>query len=283
MTTPRAVSPQRVLVIEDNAANLKLMVFLLKSFGLHPLAASSGGEGVRVALEERPDLILCDLQMPEVDGFQVLRLLDEAPGGRPAPVVAITAFAMVGDRERVLRAGFDGYLPKPINPATFAQQLEGFLSVDRAFANAHEMPASRGEVALRPVPAPASPRALVLAIDDTPWNLQLLRSVLQPHGFRVLTAASVTEGLAMAKEHRPDVILSDWHIADGNGDTLLAALRDDPLLRRVPLAFLSHSGEGVPRPRLEGARWLRRIADPRALVAQVEEMLGDTAAAPTVP
>jgi two-component system cell cycle response regulator len=267
-------TPQRVLVIEDNPANLKLMVFLLRRFGLEPLAAPNGSEGVRIALEERPDLILCDLQMPELDGFQVLRRLDEAPGGRRAPVVAITAFAMVGDRERVLRAGFDGYLPKPINPATFVQQLEGYLSIDRAFANAHEMPASRGEVSLRPERPPEAPRALILAIDDTPWNLELLRSVLQPRGYRVLTAGSVTEGVALARAQSPDLILSDWHVGGSNGEALLEARRSDLALRKMPLAFLSHSGEGMPRPALDGARWLQRVSDPQAILAQVEELLG---------
>ena len=276
------MKPQRVLVIEDNAANLKLLVFLLKSFGLEALSATNGRLGVEAALRERPDLILCDLQMPEMDGFEVLRHLDEAPGGRPAPVVALTAFAMVGDRERVLRAGFDGYLPKPINPATFVQQLEGFVAFRGSLEALSELPAGRMETPLRPERPPESPRAVILAVDDGPWNLELLRGVLQPRGYRVLTGASVEEGMALARQHQPDLILCDWHLGGTSGEALYTAVRAERELRDTPFAFLSMSSDAAPQP-LPGARWFRRVADPHAIVEQVEEMLAAGGKAPEAP
>lgn len=117
----------RILIIEDNAANLDLMHYLLTAFGHEPLAATDGLAGLEAAARERPDLILCDLQLPGLDGFEVARRLKADPLLGRVPLVAVTAYAMVGDRERILAAGFDGYLPKPIAPETFGQQVAVFL------------------------------------------------------------------------------------------------------------------------------------------------------------
>ena len=117
----------RILVVEDNPANLELMTYLLRAFGHEPLAAADGESGVETALRELPELIVCDLQLPRMDGYALLERLRAAPSLRGVPVVAVAAFAMVGDRDRVLAAGFDGYLTKPIEPETFVKQLEDFL------------------------------------------------------------------------------------------------------------------------------------------------------------
>jgi two-component system cell cycle response regulator len=117
----------RILVIEDNAANLELMVYLLAASGYTMLASQDGEEGFQLACEVVPDLILCDLQMPGLDGYEVAQRAGRAAGLRDIPLVAVTAFAMVGDREKALAAGFHGYLAKPIDPDTFVQQVEAFL------------------------------------------------------------------------------------------------------------------------------------------------------------
>jgi CheY-like chemotaxis protein len=119
--------PSRILVIEDNAANLELMVYLLSAFGHTVLSAVDGEQGLARALAERPDLVLCDIHMPKMDGYEVARRLKMDPDCRTIPMVAVTASAMVGDRGRVLKAGFDGYLAKPIDPETFVEQIERFL------------------------------------------------------------------------------------------------------------------------------------------------------------
>src|ERR1700719_2249385 len=107
---------QRILVVEDNAANLDLMVYLLDAFGYIAIPARDGQEALRVTAREKPDLILCDVHLPKMDGYEVVRRLKSDPESRSIPTVAVTALAMVGDRDRVLRAGFDGYLSKPIDP-----------------------------------------------------------------------------------------------------------------------------------------------------------------------
>jgi len=117
----------RILIIEDNKANLELVEYLFKASGYTTLAARDGEQGVGTARKEHPDLIICDLQMPIMDGYEVVRELKKDPLLRPIPVIAVTALSMPGDRNNVLAAGFDGYLSKPIEPETFVRTVEGFL------------------------------------------------------------------------------------------------------------------------------------------------------------
>jgi len=117
----------RILIIEDNYANLELAEYLLNAFGHKTFAARDGAEGVRSARRERPDLIICDLQMPVMNGYEVVRELKRDASLAHIPVIAVTALSMPGDREHVLSAGFQGYLAKPIDPESFVQTIEGFL------------------------------------------------------------------------------------------------------------------------------------------------------------
>ncbi len=118
----------RILIIEDNSTNLELMEYLLKYSGHKVLAAMDGEAGLDLAQRESPELIICDIQIPKLDGFGVARHLKADARLRHIPLVAITAFAMVGDRERMLAGGFDGYVSKPIDPQAFVGQMEAFLN-----------------------------------------------------------------------------------------------------------------------------------------------------------
>src|SRR4051812_2960715 len=103
---------RRILVIEDNPTNLELMTYLLKAFGHTTIVAGDGEEGIDTALRSRPELILCDLALPKLDGFGVMHRLKREPSLSGVPLIAVTAFAMVGDRDKALAAGFDGYITK---------------------------------------------------------------------------------------------------------------------------------------------------------------------------
>jgi CheY-like chemotaxis protein len=118
----------RVLLVEDNPANLALMTYLLQASGYTTLTATNGREGVEVAQRESPDVILMDLQMPNMNGYEAAREVKEMPALRGVPIVAVTAFAMVGDRDKILAHGFDGYIAKPITPERFVSEVEGFIA-----------------------------------------------------------------------------------------------------------------------------------------------------------
>jgi CheY-like chemotaxis protein len=117
----------RILVVEDNEDNITLIDYLLKAHGYAPLLARDGSEGVRLAIEHCPDVVLLDIRMPGMDGYEVAAALKAEPGLTGTRIVAVTASAMVGDRELIVAAGFDGYIEKPINPETFIAQVERWL------------------------------------------------------------------------------------------------------------------------------------------------------------
>lgn len=117
----------RILVVEDNPLNLKLIRDVLVFQGYDVIEAHSGEEGVDLAHERVPDLVLMDLQLPGIDGVEALRQLRQDPVVGDVPVVAVTAFAMKEDRERAYANGFDGYLSKPISVRALPAQVEAFL------------------------------------------------------------------------------------------------------------------------------------------------------------
>ena len=120
--------PARILVAEDNPQNQELMVYLLRAFGHQPLAADNGEICLALLARERVDLLLVDLQMPVLDGYGVLEAVRSNPAWQALTVVAVTALAMLGDRDQALRAGFDGYISKPIEPEHFIAQVDAFLA-----------------------------------------------------------------------------------------------------------------------------------------------------------
>ena len=117
-----------ILVVEDNRLNMKLVRDVLEFAGYDVLEASTGEEGVELALGLRPDLVLMDLQLPGIDGTEALRRIQQSAGARLMPVVAVTASAMATDREAAVRAGFDGFLEKPINARALPSQVASFLT-----------------------------------------------------------------------------------------------------------------------------------------------------------
>lgn len=117
----------RVVIIEDNAFNLELARYLLSAAGYPVLAATDGLEGVKLVRSERPDIVVCDLQMPALDGFGVIEQIRADPALRSIVVVAVSALSMPDDQRRALASGFDGYMSKPIEPETFIAQLENYL------------------------------------------------------------------------------------------------------------------------------------------------------------
>jgi two-component system cell cycle response regulator DivK len=105
----------KILIVEDNAQNRLLMVDILTAQGCDVLEAKNGAEGIQLAREHKPDLILLDMQMPVMDGLQAARLLKADPETKSIKILAVTSFAMKGDRERILAAGCDEYMAKPID------------------------------------------------------------------------------------------------------------------------------------------------------------------------
>lgn len=117
----------KILVIEDNEQNLYLLTFILEKNGYEVAQARDGREGVELAARVKPALILLDIQLPVMDGYAVARELRSNPALVDIPIVAVTSYAMAGDRERILAAGCTGYIEKPIDPKTIVAQVGEYL------------------------------------------------------------------------------------------------------------------------------------------------------------
>ncbi|HLY03661.1 MAG TPA: response regulator [Candidatus Cybelea sp.] len=117
----------RILVADDNVANLELMLYLLRAFGYAPEGVADGLAALHAISCGEFDMVVSDILMPGIDGYELARRMKSDPRLKRTPLVAVTALAMSGDRERVAAAGFDGYITKPIEPQTFVSQLQAFL------------------------------------------------------------------------------------------------------------------------------------------------------------
>ena len=136
---------KKVLIAEDNAVNRELLRELLEIRGYAVMEACNGEEALDQIAKIQPDILLLDLSMPVLDGFGTIERIRKNPSFRSLPVLAVTAYAMQGDREKILTSGFDGYLSKPINPTALQQELERVLNKEIV----KDVPGGRADVARR--------------------------------------------------------------------------------------------------------------------------------------
>jgi len=216
----------RILVIDDNRTNLDLMLYLLQSRGHTPVGADSGLTGLLTALEGDYDLCLCDILMPGIDGFELAKRIKADARCKSKPLVAVTALAMVGDRDRVLAAGFDGYMDKPIDPHKFVDQVETFLPETMRL---HTTRVKNG------------PPPKVLVVDDLAVNRKLMVTILKYGGYGVLEAANGAEALAIVHKERPDLMIFDVNMPIMGGRELVERFKADGGLDRTKLALYTAS------------------------------------------
>ena len=124
------MTSRQILVVEDNARNMRLFCDVLQASGYRTLEATTGESAVEAALEHRPDLVLMDIQLPDIDGVEALARLRADERSASMPILALTAQAMEGDRERFLAAGFDGYLSKPVDISEFVATVKRYCEED---------------------------------------------------------------------------------------------------------------------------------------------------------
>jgi len=223
----------RILIVEDDLATRELMAVMLQEAGHAVSGADDGEAGLRQALDSHPDLVLCDLRLPSLDGYAVARTLKLDPCCARIPLLAVSALAQGGDRARVLAAGFDGYLCKPIEPASFVAEVEAFLpSVPPpAPAQATGPAAGTGATAAQPT---------LLVVDDDAFMREVLVDALEGEPWRILSAGSAEEALALLASQPVDVVLSDQCMPGMQGTELMAQVsRAHPRTVRLILSGLS--------------------------------------------
>ncbi len=246
----------KILLIEDNEHNRKLAAFLLERHGYKVVLATSGTEGIELALQTHPALVLLDIQLPEMDGYAVARTLRANPKLNAIPIIAVTACAMVGDREKAIEAGCHGYIEKPINPLTFVTEIERFL------------PSSSKSVA---------PKIRVLLIDDKDENIYMLRALLQGNGFIVDEAHHGAEALSKARVIRPDLVITDLLMPVMDGYTFLRHWKADEQLTIIPVVVYTATYTDPKDERLaldSGAdAFIIKPSEPDDFLARIQKIL----------
>ncbi len=233
MPTPQGNPPARILAVDDEPQNLELLEALLVPAGYEVLLAGGGQEGLTMAQRERPDLILLDLMMPGVSGFEVCARLKTDPETRDIPVLFVTALSTVGDKERALAMGGDDILTKPFQRPELLARVEALLKVghlnrdlDEALASLHAREADRHarRPQGRPLAPPASSAPVILAVDDDALARQLYADALHEKGYLVHTADSGAQALEIARREPIDVVLLDILMPGMSGLEVLASL-----------------------------------------------------------
>ena len=248
---------QVILIVEDNARNLKLARDILNHVGYRTLEAENAEDGLALARAQRPDLVLMDVQLPGMDGVEALGRLRTDPLTADIPVVALTAFAMRDDRDRLLAVGFDAYLEKPLNVREFPRP-------GRCCAQA------RGRRV-----ADVSEPAMILVVDDLPQNVRLLEAVLAPRGYAIATAMSGREALERVVSDPIDLVLLDIVMPEMDGYEVCRAIRADASTRFLPVVMITASGEQEKVAAIEAGAddFIAKPFDQAELLARVGSLL----------
>jgi CheY-like chemotaxis protein len=203
----------KVLVVDDEQDNLEMIAETMSFYGATTKAAKSGAEGLEILESFRPNLILLDLSMPKMDGWQMRMRIKENPANANVPIVALTAHAMSGDKERVLAAGFDGYIAKPINIASLIDDLRNTLQ-------------EKGSLSMMNWQA--------LVIEDETDSMELVQGILEYHGIRSTGAPTAEEAFQVLETRTPDLFIIDLALPGMDGWGFLKQLKSDERWSRIP-------------------------------------------------
>src|SRR3990167_8197722 len=190
------------------------MVYLFKKFGYLTVIALNGEEGIAIAKQERPDLIVCDIKLPKLNGYEVVKIVKNDTQLKHIPVIAVTAYAMMGDRDNIHASGFDGYIAKPIDPTQFISQIESLLPVKLHSNIQFNVQSSQKAQQKKRVIGKCH---VALIVDDFLANRELTQVLLESIGLQVIAVNNVNDAIAVIQKKIPDLILSDFHLPDING------------------------------------------------------------------
>lgn len=216
------MSGKTVLVVEDNELNMKLVLALLKIGHYNALAATDAATGIQLAIEHVPDLILMDIQLPDMDGLSATRKLKGHPLTNAVPVIALTGFAMPEDEQKARAAGCDGYMSKPINIKTFLLTIDGFTQKTGPLPGKN-----KGGVT-----------PLILIVDDDPLNVKLIDTLLSKE-YQTVKAFDGVEALEKVREKAPDLILLDIMMPNLDGYAVTRQLKNSSLTRNIPIIMIT--------------------------------------------
>ncbi|MBI2932577.1 MAG: response regulator [Planctomycetes bacterium] len=214
------MKPAAVLIVEDNPITRKLFRVTLAGAGYQPIEAEDGRAALDVMTRQTPDLVLQDLQLPDIDGLDLTRKLRASSGGASVPIIAVSGFLSKMEQAQSAQVGFTDFLFKPVEPSRLLERVQMYLNPSTLGGKP-----GKGE--------------LVLVVDDDPIELKLLQISLETLGFRVVTAANGEDALRLAMRQRPAVVVMDVLMPGIDGFNLCQKIRKDPRLNGLPVILIS--------------------------------------------
>ena len=249
---------KRILVVDDHDDNRRILRDLLSSVGYDISEAWNGEAAITAAKAQRPDLILMDIQLPLLDGYEATRRIKADADLKNIPVIVVTSYAFTGDEGKARVAGCDAYVTKPYSPRQLLAKIRELLSNNEPKQQQMNNPAR------------------ILVVDDNETNRDILVARLEKHGYELLQAPDGEEALASVKHHLPDLLLLDVEMPKLDGFEVCRRLRNDPSLPFIPIILCTAraASQDVVTGLDAGAdEYLTKPIDQVALVARVRSML----------
>ncbi|WP_320044435.1 response regulator [uncultured Desulfobacter sp.] len=269
------MAKKKILVVEDNVYNMKLVRSLIKLGGYDILEAESAEDGLALLEDNKPDLILMDIQLPGMDGLSATRQIKAIEEMKDIPVLALTAYAMKGDKKRVIEAGCAGYITKPIDTREFMNIIEGYIP-----GSPPEIPKSQAyshnEENQPPIEEVTFFKHNILIVDDDPLNVKLLKAKLTSDAFSTIEAYNGQECLDIVGKDPPDIILLDLMMPGIDGFEVTKILKANEKTKSIPIIHITalDSHEDKAKALAVGAdEFLNKPINTKELMMRVRSLL----------
>jgi len=229
----------KVLVVDDQPLNVKMLAAKLSESGYEVLKAFNGSEAIRLARDGNPDLILLDITMPGMDGYEVTKILKADPATSIIPIVLLTALDAVKDKVKGLNAGADDFLSKPCSPTELLARVRSLVRLKKLQEKLGSMAERGGASASGQSGTAVTENAPILIVEDNALIAKIFNGVLVNAGYRTVVATDGKDALRVLIETRPSLILLDLVLPDMNGIDLLRDIKADPSTEDIVVIIIS--------------------------------------------
>jgi CheY-like chemotaxis protein len=265
----------KIAILENNLDNLNLMVQLLSASGFYVVSAIDGEIGLQLIEEEKPDLIICNTQLPKFNGFHIIKKIRGNHSLNYIPIIALKTYPTIDELRDIIDAGFDHFISKPIDPATFVEYIKEKLPTKKAKISPNQaidyLKNNRWNQTTN-----KDKNLTVLILDDTFDNLKMMDILLGYSGYQTILTETAEMAWGEVEKKLPDLIISDLHLPFVNGLEFVEKLKTHEVYRHVPVVMISASEpttkERQKSEELGVLQFITRPMDPTDLISMINEI-----------